>query len=112
MQEFETMNYIGKIIRSYRIKNKMTQEDLSELAGCSCGFIGQIERGESLVSIPVLYKIIHALNIDANELFWDSNNTNSEEQQLNNQIQLRINQLNSAEKQLVLSLVNNLINLK
>lgn len=47
MQDTEFIKHIGKIIRFYRLKNNLTQEQLSEYADCSCGFIGQIERGES-----------------------------------------------------------------
>ena len=47
MQDTELIKHIGKIIRFYRLKNNLTQEQLSEYADCSCGFIGQIERGES-----------------------------------------------------------------
>lgn len=45
MQDTEFIKHIGKIIRFYRLKNNLTQEQLSEYADCSCGFIGQIERG-------------------------------------------------------------------
>lgn len=42
MQDTELIKHIGKIIRFYRLKNNLTQEQLSEYADCSCGFIGQI----------------------------------------------------------------------
>ena len=58
MQDTEFIKHIGKIIRFYRLKNNLTQEQLSEYADCSCGFIGQIERGESKISLSVLSKII------------------------------------------------------
>lgn len=51
MQDTEFIKHIGKIIRFYRLKNNLTQEQLSEYADCSCGFIGQIERGESKISL-------------------------------------------------------------
>lgn len=41
MQDTEFIKHIGKIIRFYRLKNNLTQEQLSEYADCSCGFIGQ-----------------------------------------------------------------------
>lgn len=53
MQDTEFIKHIGKIIRFYRLKNNLTQEQLSEYADCSCGFIGQIERGESKISLSV-----------------------------------------------------------
>lgn len=111
MQDTEFIKHIGKIICFYRLKNNLTQEQLSEYADCSCGFIGQIERGESKISLSVLSKIINTLKIDANELFWDTDTRTSESQQLDNQIALYAKQLSIDKKHIVLNLMDDLKNL-
>ena len=105
MQDTEFIKHIGKIIRFYRLKNNLTQEQLSEYADCSCGFIGQIEHGESKISLSVLSKI------DANELFWGTDTHTSESQQLDNQIALYAKQLSIDKKHIVLNLMDDLKNL-
>ena len=102
MQDTEFIKHIGKIIRFYRLKNNLTQEQLSEYADCSCGFIGQLS---------VLSKIINTLKIDANELFWGTDTHTSESQQLDNQIALYAKQLSIDKKHIVLNLMDDLKNL-
>ena len=111
MQETDVIKHIGKTIRSYRLKKNLTQEQLSEYADCSCGFIGQIERGESKISLTILYKIIQTLEIDANELFWNQDTSTSENQQLSNQILLLADSLSVDKKHIVLNLIEDLKNL-
>ncbi len=38
---------IGKILRDFRIKNKLTQEQLSEKLGISLKYISRIENGNN-----------------------------------------------------------------
>ena len=37
---------IGRNIRRYRLKKKLRQEDLAELAGLSINYVGAVERRE------------------------------------------------------------------
>lgn len=108
MQQNNNTDHIGAIIHYYRLIRKMTQEQLGESAGCTSGFIGQIERGECMPSVHILCKIIQILDIDANELFWDSKDSSSEDQQLTNQILHHVNLLNTKEKKFILSVINQL----
>ena len=48
---------------------KLSQDALAEKVDRTTGFIGQLERGESMPSIETLTKIIQVLRLDANELF-------------------------------------------
>ncbi len=64
-------NRIGNAIREKRKKMGYSQEKLAELADVTTGFIGQVERGEARASVDVLGRIIVALAIDANTLFYD-----------------------------------------
>lgn len=60
---------IGQRIRSYRTAKHLSQEKLSELAGCHPTYIGQIERAEKNVSLESIEKIATALNIPLSKLF-------------------------------------------
>lgn len=49
----------------------LTQEQLAEKIGKSAGYIGQLERGLSMASLPTLKKLINVLSLDANLIFYD-----------------------------------------
>ena len=102
---------IGARIRSERERYGLTREEIAEIIGLSPFFIGQIERGESKISLSVLSKIINTLKIDANELFWGTDTHTSESQQLDNQIALYAKQLSIDKKHIVLNLMDDLKNL-
>lgn len=108
MQQNNNTDQIGSTIHYYRLIRKMTQEQLGESAECSPGFIGQIERGECMPSVHILGNIIQALDIDANELFWNTKDTPAEDQQLTNQILQHVNRLSMKEKKFILSMINHL----
>lgn len=57
------MNYIGlgKQIRKYRTRKKLTIEQLSEKAGISSNFLGKIERAQSIPSLETIINIANAL---------------------------------------------------
>ena len=65
-----TIDYgnIGERIRYNRLKNKMSQERLAELANLSNVFISYIERGERIPSLEAIINIANALNVSADEL--------------------------------------------
>ena len=62
---------IGDIIRFRREELGLTQEELAEKIGNSAGYIGQLERGLSMASIPTLKRLINVLALDANLIFYD-----------------------------------------
>ena len=62
---------IGDIIRNRREELGLTQEELAEKIGNSAGYIGQLERGLSMASIPTLKRLINVLALDANLIFYD-----------------------------------------
>lgn len=65
----ELSELIGKRLRHYRLKQKLTQENVAELAGCHPTYIGQVERGEKNVTIENIYKIASAVSVSLSELF-------------------------------------------
>ena len=61
----------GKILREFRKKKKLTQEQLAEKAKCSTSYIKQIEsqRNFKNVSFITILNISEALGIDIADLF-------------------------------------------
>lgn len=67
----ETNNQpLGGIIKAWRKERKFTQEAFSEKCGISKRHLVSIEKGSVNPSYDVLYAIIHALSISADELFY------------------------------------------
>ena len=62
---------IGDLIRMKREEHGLTQVQLAELIGKSAGYIGQLERGLSMASIPTLKRLVNVLSLDANQIFYD-----------------------------------------
>ena len=60
---------IGKRIKELRIKKKLSQEKLSELADISQNTLSSIECGDNFISAESLERIMEALGVTADELF-------------------------------------------
>lgn len=56
--------FIGKIIRQYRQKNKLTLAQLAEKTDMSEKHLGQIERGAFSPTISTFFKIVKVLKIN------------------------------------------------
>lgn len=54
---------LGESIRAQRVKNKLSQEKLAELANVHRNYIGLVERGEQNLTFESLVRISNALNI-------------------------------------------------
>lgn len=68
---------IGKRIKLERNKAELTQADLAEKANITTAFIGQIERGETKLSLETLVNICNVLDISIDYILRDSVKTNS-----------------------------------
>jgi len=51
----------GRVLRALRERRGLSQEALSDLAGLSRSFLGEIERGDAVPSIETLQKLADAL---------------------------------------------------
>ena len=58
----------GNAVREYRLKKKMTQEELEDLAGLHRTYIGMIERAEKNITLLNMQKIANALSIEITNL--------------------------------------------
>jgi len=62
---------IGEKIKNLRLASDLTQQDLAERAGLTKGFISQLERNLTSISLGSLEDILKALNISLSEFFSD-----------------------------------------
>ena len=62
---------IGKRIRKRRNELKLTMEQLAEKIGLTTGYVGNIERGESVPSIDTLVRIANSLSVNMDYLCQD-----------------------------------------
>jgi transcriptional regulator with XRE-family HTH domain len=62
---------IGNTIRKYREKARLTQEKLAERADLHPNYLGEIERGETMVSLWALIRIAAALRVRVRVLVAD-----------------------------------------
>lgn len=60
---------IGERIRTYRVRKKLSQDALGEIAGLHGKYIGQLERGEKNPTIGSIEKVARALNLPLETLF-------------------------------------------
>ena len=59
----------GKILRDFRIENKLTQEQLSEKLGISLKYISRIENGNNGVKTQTLINYMNILGITPNIIY-------------------------------------------
>ena len=66
MEKSEFKKEIGFKIKVARMRQKISQEKLAEMADCSLSYIGFIERGEMSLSLYNFVKISSVLHLDIN----------------------------------------------
>ena len=59
---------LGNTVRAERQVRKLTQQELAFEAGLSLTYVGEIERGQRMVSIDTLLRVARALDLTAAEL--------------------------------------------
>ena len=63
--------HIGKVFQENRLKNNMTQNEVSELTGLEPRHISQLERGFTKGSIDTLLKLCNAYKITPDVILYD-----------------------------------------
>ena len=63
---------IGERIRNLRQSSNLTQEELAERAGLTKGFISQIERDQTSISLDSLAKMLEALDENISDFFQEA----------------------------------------
>ena len=67
MKKDEFKKEIGFKIKVARMRQKISQEKLAEMADCSLSYIGFVERGEMSLSLYNFVKISSVLHLDIND---------------------------------------------
>lgn len=65
---------IGQKIRKFRKAYNMSQDKLAEAVGISTTHLSHIETGNTKLSLPVLVEIANVLNVQTDDLLFDSPN--------------------------------------
>lgn len=60
--------FVGANVRRLRVKQGMTQEALAEQLEVTARFIQRIERGEAIVSLPLLVRAAGTLGVEPFQL--------------------------------------------
>ena len=97
------MTGLGEIIQVKRKELGLTQERLAEKIGKTAGYIGQIERGLSYPSYPVLLQMIETLELDVQSLFCTS--TLEESAKLKQKYAQLYSKLSKKQQQLALGML-------
>lgn len=94
----------GKILRDFRIKNKLTQEQLSEKLGISLKYISRIENGNNGVKTQTLINYMNILGITPNTIF--ASFISNPEASKNIEISNKISRLSDEKKDFLNSIID------
>ena len=86
---------IGARIREARLNKKLTQHQLAEKADVGFYYIGEIERGVKIPSLPVFIKIVEALDVSADSILKDEITASP---YINNEISSKLDKLTPKER--------------
>lgn len=78
---------IGQRIREEREKFKLSREEFAEIIGLSDYYVGQLERGQRQMSLPVLVKVANCLHLSLDYLIFGKKtfqNTNNNVHEVHN----------------------------
>lgn len=73
---------VAKNLREIRLKKKLTQEQLAELAGIQFRTIGYIEQKRNFASADTFNRLIKVLDIPPHSLFMDTQTNDSKKEQI------------------------------
>ena len=96
--------FLGKRIREARKRLSLTQEKLAEKVNISNVYLGEIERGNKMPSIPVFIAIAEALDVSCDYLLRDSASTGAVF--VNNEVTEKLNGLSPKQRKAVLEIIN------
>jgi transcriptional regulator with XRE-family HTH domain len=63
---------IGERIRNLRLASDLTQEELADRADLTKGFISQLERDQTSISVDSLLQILRVLNVKVTDFFRET----------------------------------------
>lgn len=99
----------GKILREFRMRSGLTQEQLSEKLGISLKYISRIENGNNGIKTQTLIKYMNLLGITPNTLYLEF--LTNHEIKKNIQLSEKINSLSDEKKEFISSIIDLLNNM-
>ena len=100
----------GKVLREFRIKKGLTQEQLSEKLGISLKYISRIENGYSGIKTQTLINYMNILGISPNTIFKEFMTNKDSIKQI--KISEKLNYLTEEKLNFVDNIIDLLINFK
>lgn len=97
---------IGKILKDFRVKRGLTQEQLSEEVEISLKYISRIENGNNGIKTQTLIRYINLLGIQPNTIYKDfiTNSALKEDVELCE----KVNSLSDWQKELISKIIDSL----
>lgn len=99
----------GKILREFRIKSGLTQEQLSEKLGISLKYISRIENGNNGIKTQTLINYMNILGITPNTLYLEF--LTNEKIKKDIMLSEKLNSLSDEKKEFVSSIIDLLNNM-
>lgn len=73
---------IGKLVREYRLKKNLTQQELAELSDLSLPFVNLVENNRRNLSVDTLLRILQAMEIEPSDFFKPLSYSSNQDLQL------------------------------
>ncbi len=98
----------GNSIRNLRLKNNLTQEELSQITGFDTKYISQLENGRYMGTIMTMLKLCKAFNVTPNDILCDFiKDLNGIEAQ--NKFDSKFSKLSKKDKKNILTLMDSML---
>ena len=110
MKKDEENILYGEALRKIRKANNLTQEEVAQQIGVDTKYISQIECGVAKGTISTMLKFCKAYNVTPNDILCTFIKDLGLDYDLK-QFETRFSKLNKRDKKIVLSLIENLIEL-
>ena len=68
MTKTELQKIVGGNVQKYRVKRKLTQEELASKVNINSSAITRIENGQRMMSVPTLVAVAYALGVSCDAL--------------------------------------------
>ena len=94
---------LGEKIKKERMRKRLTQEMLAEMADITSSYVGQIERGERKVTLSKLVRIANVLNVSVDYLLSDNKELIDDNLQI--EIKNAMNNMKEKDKNMIIDII-------
>lgn len=100
------LEYMGPLLKEARLKEKLTQDEVSDRVGITTRYLMAIENEGKCPALDVWFRLIRTLHISANDIVYPENAT---EKEMDEQLLYMIRSLNSRDKKIAQALIQSLL---